>query len=299
VPNEAIPSLIEDAIALNAQTEANELNLFDPSLEAEEREFVPTYNAAYIIDTGNIAAPNFPGIPDTQPASPLPITPNPPAGVQVPDTGYIAAPNFPGIPDTQPASPPADVQVPDTGYIEVPKFPGIPDTQPAVPLPEYTMGVGYLRTQAFTGNRAIPVVGALIIITEHVGDKVNLVRIMLTDESGYTETVPLPVPEYDRELYPDPKDCPFRDYRISAFAEGYYIIKDVPVPIYAGVKSLQPIVLVPLRENEEKANYIAKPIDEILAEVGVDNPPPDVTMPDSPGKSTPDVGNIAAPGSVG
>jgi hypothetical protein len=146
----------------------------------------------------------------------------------------------------------------------------------------------------------------LIIITEHIGDEVRLVRILGTDESGYTETVPLPVPEFDPDNYPDPTLRPYRDYRLSAFAEGYYIIKDVPVPIYAGVKSLQPIALVPLRENEDKINYLPKPLDEILTEVGVTDQgdtqapsvPPTTPVPVDP--SIPDTGAIAAPtGSVG
>jgi hypothetical protein len=120
---------------------------------------------------------------------------------------------------------------------------------------------------------------------------------MSTDDSGYTDTIPLAVPEYDPEKYPDPATRPYRDYRISAFAEGFYILNDVPVPIYAGVKSLQPIALVPLRENEDKINYLPKPLDEILTEVGVD--PADV--PQAAGITTPDKQpiTVAPTGSVG
>ncbi|MDR0986782.1 MAG: hypothetical protein LBL98_03700 [Ruminococcus sp.] len=200
---------------------------------------------AYIPDTGYIEAPNFPGIPDTGPieaptAPTPPVFPQPPAeGIQVPDTGYIEAPG-------------SGIQVPDTGYIEVP--PGV--TSPSLRPGE---AMGYLRTQVYASNRAIPIEGALILITEFTEDgRTNLVRMLVTDESGYTETIPLPVPVYDLDHYPSPTDKPFRDYRMSVYKEGYYIVPDVKIPIFAGVKSLQPIQMVPLRENEERVNILPK-----------------------------------------
>jgi hypothetical protein len=95
-----------------------------------------------------------------------------------------------------------------------------------------------------------------VLITEREGDDVKLIRMLTTDASGYTETVPLSVPVYDLNEYPDPMKKPYRDYRISAYANGYYIVEDVKVPIFAGVKSLQPIQMVPLRENESRANIL-------------------------------------------
>jgi hypothetical protein len=90
--------------------------------------------------------------------------------------------------------------------------------------------------------------------------------MLVTDESGYTETIPLPVPVYDLDKFPAPTDKPYRDYRLSAYKEGYYIVPDVKIPIFAGVKSLQPIQMVPLRENEERINILPKPIADAILE---------------------------------
>jgi hypothetical protein len=191
---------------------------------------------AYIPDTGYIEVPNFPGIPDTGEISPTPIAP---PDVQVPDTGYIEAPG-------------SGIQVPDTGYIEIPK---------------QSEGVGYLRTQVYASNRAIPIEGALVLITEvKPGGRTDLVRMLVTDESGYTDTVPLSVPVYDLDNFPDPNKKPYRDYRLSVYKEGYYIVPEVKIPIFAGVKSLQPIQMVPLRENEERINILPKPFADAIRE---------------------------------
>jgi hypothetical protein len=167
--------------------------------------------------------------------------------LQVPDTGYIEAPG-------------AGIQVPDTGYIEVP-----PTLRPGEAM-------GYLRTQVYASNRAIPIEGALILITEFTEDgQTNLIRMLVTDESGYTETIPLPVPVYDLDHYPAPTDKPFRDYRMSVYKEGYYIVPDVKIPIFAGVKSLQPIQMVPLRENEERVNILPKEFADLIRAKNVAN----------------------------
>jgi hypothetical protein len=241
--------------------EADLANLvIEGTIEANE-EAAPS-NAgtpAYIPDTGYIEIPNFPGIPDTGEISPTPISP---PDVQVPDTGYIEAPGS-GIlvPDTgYIEAPGSGIQVPDTGYIEVPK---------------QGEGVGYLRAQVYASNRAIPIEGALVLITEvKPGGRTDLVRMLVTDESGYTDTVPLSVPVYDLEKFPNPVNKPYRDYRLSVYKEGYYIVPEVKIPIFAGVKSLQPIQMVPLRENEEKINILPKPFADAIREQNAANATP-------------------------
>jgi hypothetical protein len=205
-------------------------------------------------------------VPDTQPIEP------PGSGIQVPDTQPITVPGY-QIPDTQPIEPPGSgIQVPDTQPITVPGY-QIPDTQPIevpyLPPLEDGEGIGYLRTQVYAASRAVPIEGALVLITQVKNDEVYLIRMLVTDENGYTETVPLPVPVDNLDNYPNPLEKPFRDYRLSAYANGYYIVEDVKVPIMANVKSLQPIQMVPLRENEERINILPSPGIEKLPS---DNP---------------------------
>jgi hypothetical protein len=229
------------------------MNMYRASAQSspQTRSEIAPSNAgtpAYIPDTGYIEAPKFPGIPDTGAIAP--------PQYQTPDTQPIApypiAPPEVQVPDTGPIEIPPDIQVPDTGYIEIPKT---------------GEELGYLRTQVYASNRAIPIEGALVLITEvKPGGRTDLVRMLVTDESGYTDTVPLPVPVYDLDRFPDPVNKPFRDYRLSVYKEGYYIVPEVKIPIFAGVKSLQPIQMVPLRENEERINILPKPFADAIRE---------------------------------
>ncbi|MDR0992397.1 MAG: hypothetical protein LBL87_05800 [Ruminococcus sp.] len=195
-------------------------------------------------DTGAIAAPG-----GAEAIAPVP--PPPAGGTYYPDTGGIGVPNFPGIVSTGPAAaptggarppvtpprPPAGIQTPDTGYIEAPEF------------AEDEMGTGYLRVQVHTANRAIPVPDAMLIITEETPLGRKLVKMSITDENGYSDLIPLEVPILPLEEFPNPEQKPYRDYRLSAFADGYYIVPRIEVPIFANVKSLQSVEMVPLAEN--------------------------------------------------
>ncbi|MDR0974813.1 MAG: hypothetical protein LBL80_03870 [Ruminococcus sp.] len=251
---------------------------YDPALEAEadiyDAQVQNHGTPAYIPDTGYIEVPNFPGIPDTGPAAAPEPTPAPKPPDQKPPAPPAPKPPQPPVPP--PGSP--GLQVPDTGYIEVPQY-QTPDTG-YIEAPAPGEAMGYLRTQVYASNRAIPIEGALVLITEFTDDgRTNLVRMLVTDESGYTETVPLPVPVYDLDRYPAPGDKPFRDYRMSVYKEGYYIVPDVKIPIFAGVKSLQPIQMVPLRENEERVNILPKEFADAIREKNAANEA--ITTPDN------------------
>jgi hypothetical protein len=198
-------------------------------------------------DVGAIAAPEA--------SADVNIAPRPPAGgTYYPDTGAIGVPNYPGIVSTGPAAAPSvpspaptptppkppispGFQTPDTGYIEAPAS------------SEETMGTGYLRVQVHTANRAIPVPDAMLIVTEETPLGRKLVRMSITDENGYSDLIPLEVPVYPLDEFPNPENKPYRDYRLSAFADGYYIVPRIEVPIFSDVKSLQSVEMVPLAEN--------------------------------------------------
>ncbi|MDR0947558.1 MAG: hypothetical protein LBM87_07455 [Ruminococcus sp.] len=187
--------------------------------------------------------------------APAPVFPS------APDTGYIEAPVVePVVPDTGYIEAPAtEPVVPDTGYIEAPVVePVVPDTG-YIEAPDFNADGeenGYLSVQVTTANRAIPVADAMVLVTEELpSGGTNLIRMLITDESGYTEAIPLPVPVYDLNKYPDPKTKPYRDYRVHVFADGYYIVPNIQVPIFSGVKSLQPVYLVPLAENEPELSF--------------------------------------------
>ena len=113
------------------------------------------------------------------------------------------------------------------------------------PLSEMT-GTGYITAEVTTGDGAVPVENAVVLITRKEGDKNVLVRMLVTDESGSTETVALPAPDIRYSEAPDPLEKPYAEYNLSAYAKGFYPVPEMTVPVFSTVKSIQPIALIPL-----------------------------------------------------
>lgn len=106
-------------------------------------------------------------------------------------------------------------------------------------------GVGYIKAEVTTGSGAVPIENAVVLITKKENGKTYLLKMLISDESGSTETVALPAPNVSFSETPDPIEKPFADYYISAYADGFYVENDMEVPVFSGVKSIQPIALIP------------------------------------------------------
>lgn len=106
-------------------------------------------------------------------------------------------------------------------------------------------GTGYIKAEVTTGGGAVPIENAVVLITKKENGKTYLLKMLISDESGSTETVALPAPNVSFSETPDPTEKPFADYYISAYADGFYAENDMEVPVFSGVKSIQPIALIP------------------------------------------------------
>jgi hypothetical protein len=79
--------------------------------------------------------------------------------------------------------------------------------------------------------------------------------MLTSDVSGNTPVIGLFIPpEYAVE--PVDEQPPFNDYMISVYADGFYAVKDINIPIFPGIKSIQSIQLVPLAEFDEEFTVI-------------------------------------------
>lgn len=114
--------------------------------------------------------------------------------------------------------------------------------------PSPMTGTGYITVEAATGGGAVPIEGATVIISRKENGKNILVRMLTTDESGATETIPLPTPDISYSEAPDPSEKPYADYYVNAYAKGFYTIPELTVPVFSTVKSIQPISMIPLGE---------------------------------------------------
>lgn len=107
---------------------------------------------------------------------------------------------------------------------------------------------GFLQFDVFTAGGAYPVQGALVTVTKQLPSGSGLVRILFSNRSGRTATIALPAPSRSFSQSPVSTTRPFSEYSVTVRAKGYYTIRDIKIPIFAGVKTVQPIDLIPLPE---------------------------------------------------
>ena len=111
-------------------------------------------------------------------------------------------------------------------------------------------GTGYLQVEVTTGDGAVPVPKAAVIVTQEINGQSYLVTMKLTDRSGATDVIPLPAPSASFSEAPDPTERPFSEYNVTVYKKGFYTVPEITVPIFDTVKSIQPVSLIPLAENE-------------------------------------------------
>lgn len=111
-------------------------------------------------------------------------------------------------------------------------------------------GTGYLQVEITTGNGAVPVPKAAVIVTQTLNGQSYLITMKLTDRSGATDIIPLPTPSASFSEAPDPTERPFSEYNVTVYKKGFYTVPEVTIPVFDTVKSIQPVALIPLAENE-------------------------------------------------
>ncbi len=107
-------------------------------------------------------------------------------------------------------------------------------------------GWGLLQFEVTTGSLGNPVQAATVVVSRFSGNTRILTRILTTDYSGLTKSIYLPAPRYTCGIGWSCTSRPFAEYKASVFANGYYPVTDISVMIEAGVKSIQPVDMVPL-----------------------------------------------------
>lgn len=116
------------------------------------------------------------------------------------------------------------------------------------------MAEGSVTVHAYTSRAMIPVAGATVSFTQFSPDgSVVLLSVRTTDESGRTDPVVVPTPEKSESLAPAP-DRPYALNNIDASHPGYERIVVEHVQIFPGVRTLQPLEMIPLEEYPSSSN---------------------------------------------
>ncbi len=113
-------------------------------------------------------------------------------------------------------------------------------------------GTGYLVVRVSTALGAIPVAGAIVTVRddqsseESAGGAVH--RVLTTNRDGKTPRIPLDAPPRQNSMTQNASP-PYATYHIDVEAVGYYSQTYNNVPIYDGITSIQPALLVPIAQN--------------------------------------------------
>ena len=104
---------------------------------------------------------------------------------------------------------------------------------------------GLLRIQASAGNRSIPLVNVNIEVYKDFADGRHVFHSVVTNADGVADNLELPAPPRENSIVGNGQK-PFSSYVVSANREGMRGETVEYVPIFAGVKSIQPITLTNL-----------------------------------------------------
>lgn len=111
---------------------------------------------------------------------------------------------------------------------------------------------GYIIVKATTASGALPVERAIVTVRD-LDDRI--ISVSFTDGSGLTPKIKVLTPPKSNSQSPGMELPPFYAYNIDTDKEGYISVRDVDVPVYPGITSVQTVELIPLSEgNEDNKN---------------------------------------------
>ena len=129
-------------------------------------------------------------------------------------------------------------------------------------LPDYSE-VGYLTVRVSTAGGAIPLEGAAVNIRGANVEDSAVIYALATNSDGLTPTVSLSTPPRENSETPQNTQPPYAVYNVDVFKEGYSPAFFNNVPIFSGINSVQPVILLPELENaiyNEPQNVTETPI---------------------------------------
>ena len=107
---------------------------------------------------------------------------------------------------------------------------------------------GYIQVHAYTSYAQIPLQDVSVAVSAADG---TAIALRLTDRSGRIEPIPIPVPDREESLSPNPPERPFATVNITARLKDYEQIFVDDVQVFSGVTTDQDLELIPLSELPE------------------------------------------------
>ncbi len=104
---------------------------------------------------------------------------------------------------------------------------------------------GVLRVQATAGTQSIPLSNVNVTVYKDFSDGRHVFYTVTTNSDGVADSMVLPAPPRDNSVIGNGESA-YADYSVSADREGMRGVTVENVPVFSGVKSIQPLILTNL-----------------------------------------------------
>ena len=104
---------------------------------------------------------------------------------------------------------------------------------------------GYIRVRAYQSRAELPLKDVAVAVTATDG---TAIALELTDRSGLTDPIAIPVPDIEASQTPDTGEIPFAVVNIYARLKGYEQIENEDVQVFPDTTTIQNLELIPLSE---------------------------------------------------
>ena len=121
--------------------------------------------------------------------------------------------------------------------------------------PPPAMESGTLLVRVMTAGGALPLEGATVSVFAAGDENTEPLALLRTDRSGLTPPLTLPAPPRSLSLSPSPPSPPFSRYHVLVEAEGYLRRQAYDLPVFSGVQSVLPLLLLPLPLPNGEARF--------------------------------------------
>ena len=125
---------------------------------------------------------------------------------------------------------------------------------------------GYLTVRVFGAGGSIPIEGANVRVSGNDESNKDVIYSVVTDRSGKTPKLKLPAPPVRYSLSPNSEQVPFSTYNVQVILEDYYENSTSNIPIFAGISSIQSIVLIGKAPYDSSIYYPRGNVDIIESE---------------------------------
>lgn len=112
------------------------------------------------------------------------------------------------------------------------------------------MDHGYITVAVRTAGGALPVENAVVTVSDTAG---NILYVVFTDRSGLTPILKLAAPPKENSETPNMPGPAFFSYNVDTDMQGYRSVRNLSVPVYPGITSIQPVELLPVPEGQTES----------------------------------------------